>query len=236
MLLSEVFTQLAYGELSQLNLAGDVPGTIKDDKREQVLAHVVMGLTALYSRFDLKMGEVKFELQAGRINYPMTTAEDVRFDESEEDFLDDVLKIESVQTEEGFELSLNDKANKYSCFTSSALVLRVPSAIAAKSADLPSDLQTDKLVVGYRAKHPEIKMSAATRPTSTEIELPASHLAALLYYVASRVNNPIGMSNEFHAGNSYAAKYEKACQELEVQNLQIDQGQQNERLVRNGWV
>ncbi len=66
--------------------------------------------------------------------------------------------------------------------------------------------------------------------------MPYSHLEPLLYYVASRINNPIGMANEFHAGNSYAAKYEKSCQELEMVNLRVDQGSQNTKLRQKGFV
>jgi len=68
------------------------------------------------------------------------------------------------------------------------------------------------------------------------VQLPDSHLEALLFFVASRVNNPIGMTNEFNAGNSYAAKFEAACQALEEQGLQVDQDSQNTRLHRGGWV
>ena len=68
------------------------------------------------------------------------------------------------------------------------------------------------------------------------MELPDAYLEALLYFVASRINNPIGMTNEFHAGNSYAAKYEQECARLEMLNLEVDQGYQNTRLRAGGWV
>jgi hypothetical protein len=57
-----------------------------------------------------------------------------------------------------------------------------------------------------------------------------------LYFVASRVHNPIGMTNEFHAGNSYAAKYEQACMLLDMKNLQVDQGSENTKLRDRGFV
>jgi len=50
------------------------------------------------------------------------------------------------------------------------------------------------------------------------------------------VHNPIGMTNEFHAGNTYYSKYLAACQELENQNLQTDRTGGNTRAQRNGWV
>ena len=74
------------------------------------------------------------------------------------------------------------------------------------------------------------------RWNETEIELPYSHLEALLYFIASRVHNPIGMANEFHAGNSWAAKYEHECVRLEQLNLRVDQGEDNTNFCRNGWI
>jgi hypothetical protein len=44
------------------------------------------------------------------------------------------------------------------------------------------------------------------------------------------------MVNEFNAGNNFYAKYEKACMDLEIQNIRVDQGKQSNRLVSNGWV
>ena len=238
MKLSEVFTQLTYGELSQLSLGGASEGTINSSNYKQVVQHVNLGLLALYKRFPLKEGRVAFNLQAGKFTYPLDTRDDVVFLESaiSDEFTDNILKIERVYTEKGFELALNDSADPLSCFTPSNTVLRVAPAIVAASADLPELLRTATLSVVYRAMHPIITVTTGFSPSRVELELPYTHLEPLLYFVASRVNNPIGMSNEFHAGNSYAAKYEKACQELEMVNLRVDQGSQNTRLERAGWV
>ena len=238
MKLSEVFSQLTYGELSQLNLGGSEAGAIEAANYPQVVAHVNMGLLALYKRFNLKEGRLMFTLESGKTYYPLNTNEDVLFATSagEEEFADDILKVERVYTALGFELGLNDLENGYACMTPSNSVLRVPAAIAAQSMDLPDELKTPTLTVVYRARHPMIVATASFNPSRVALELPYTHLEALLLYVASRVHNPIGMTNEFHAGNSYAAKFEQACQQLEVQNLRVDQGSQSNRLQRNGWV
>lgn len=239
MKLSDVFSQLTYGELSQLNLGGAESTGISSANYPVVLSHVNLGLTALYSRFALKEGRLTFALEAGRVSYPLDTNEDVTFvDElGTAEFADDIHKIEGVFTDGGVELALNDKTDVYSCFTSNAITLRVPKDIVNKAVGLPEELLTDNLLVTYRANHPSIPYrGVAFNPSKVYLELPNSHLEALLYFVASRVNNPIGMTNEFHAGNSYAAKYEKACQLLELKDMQIDQGSQSNRLVANGWV
>lgn len=239
MKLSEIFSQLAYGELSQLGLVNAAGDGIATDKQGQLVSHVNMGLLTLYKRFLLKEGSVTIRLVTGRSTYPLNTEEDTIFIENSDspEFLDDIYKIERVYTDKGIEMGLNDESEQYSCSTPSMSVLSVPYAVVNKAADLPSKWITDTLKVVYRANHPKIVYTnTGFKPSNINVELPYSHLEPLLFYVASRVNNPIGMTNEFHAGNSYYAKYEKACQELEVHNIRIDQGSQNTRLVSNGWV
>lgn len=238
MKLSEIFNQLAYGELSQMGVVDQDTGLIRTDKYVQMLSHVNLGLTALYKRFPLKEGSLTFSLEKDKTHYPLTTAEDVDFITvaGEEDFSDDILKVERVYTSNGVELALNDHSDSYACSTPSATMLRVPLDVVNKSLDLPTWLHTDTLKVVYRANHPVITYSSSFNPARVDVELPMSHLEPLLLFVASRVNNPIGMTNEFNAGNNYAAKYERACQQLETVNLLVDQGSQNDRLERNGWA
>ena len=238
MKLSEIFSQLTYGELSQLSIGGGALGHIDPANYDNVIAHVNLGLIALYKRFPLKEGQASFLLEAGRITYPMDSMGDVTFIEGETgDFADDIIKIEGVQTLAGAVLGLNDASDPYSCYTPTMTTLRVPGTIASQDASLPSHLKTPSLTVAYRAKHPLIAKSGSSfNPSRVEVELPWSHLEALLLFVASRLHNPVGMTNEFHAGNSYYAKYEKACADLEHKNVMIDQGSQNTQLERNGWV
>lgn len=246
MKLSDIFEQLTYGELSQISMGGGEAGVINKSNYSRVLAHVNLGLTALYKRFPLKEGRLTLTLQTGKTSYPLASRfvvgnrlsrEALRYiQESPEGlFDDDILKIERVYTFEGWEMGLNDEADPYACFTPSATVLRVPGPAVIPTPDTPDFLKTATLEVVYRAKHKQLSLEDYD-PDEVEVELPYSHLEPLLLYVASRVNNPMGMSGEFNAGNNYAAKYEKACQELEMVNLRVDQGQQSDRLVRNGWV
>lgn len=219
MKLSEVFSQLAYGELSQLGLIDSDTGLIAAGKKPQVVSNITLGLTALYKRFNLKEGSVVVPLVTNQVLYTLTPT--------------DILKVEKVLTDDEYELGLNDGSSVYSCSTPSAGVLRLPSCMVMDGEDAPEDLITDNVTVVYRANHPVLALASAD---TVDLELPYSHLEALVLYVASRMHNPIGMTNEFHAGNSYAAKYEKACLELEVKDLQIDTMFQNTGISRGGWV
>jgi len=238
MKLSEIFAQLTYGEFSQLSLGGAEEEGIALSNYAKVAAHINLGLIALYKRFTLKEGRVSFNLEADRTYYKLSTEENVSFiaDPALPAFADDILKIEQVRTADDFELPLNDSSNKYSCFTPDATTLRIPLDIVNLDSDVPDEYITSSLTVVYRASHPLLVVTEATNLSQVNIELPYSHLEPLLYFVASRVHNPIGMTNEFHAGNSYAAKYEQACMLLDVKNLQIDQGSENTKLRDRGFV
>lgn len=236
MQLQEIFEQLSGGEFSQLSIGGAGAGVIDNTNYAKVTSHINLGLMALHRRFNLKEGRLVLSMQPEQTLYHLKSANSVTgaeigvtpfiIDSLEDPFLDDILKIEKVIDAEGWEIGLNDPSDSLSVSTPSALKLRVPE-----------ELETQDLTVVYRAAHPKLVVDSETIPSEVEVVLPDSHLDALLYYVASRVNNPIGMTNEFHAGNSYAAKYEMVCQELEGHGLEVDQGSQtNERAARGGWV
>lgn len=248
MKLSEIFAQLTYGELSQLSLGGVEAGAINVSNYPKVVAHINLGLLALYKRFPLKENRLMLQLQANQVVYPLTYDYAVTnpavngftryiLDTVSEPFTSDILKVEKVITDNEYEieLGLNDGSD-YGVTTPTAHTLRVPLAFVDSTLELPEKYVTDNLELVFRANHPLITIGVGFDPTTVNVELPYTHLEPLLYFVASRVNNPIGMTNEFHAGNSYAAKYEQACLLLEQKNLNVDQGSENTRLERNGWV
>jgi hypothetical protein len=246
MTLQEVFDQLTYGELSQLNIGGAGLGIINESNYARVLSHVSLGLSSLYKRFNLKESRVLLELKPTISTYALNrnfavsntrsrAAIKYLLDSTAVPFLDDLLKVEQVLTDLGYELPLNDKANPYSVLTPTATTLRVPLPIVQRSNDLPEQLKTDTLELVYRANHFKIEPEDV-EPELVQLELPDAYVEALLYFVASRVNNPIGLTNEFNAANNYAAQYEQACQRLELQNLQVDQGSESSKLYARGWV
>ena len=220
MKLADIFSHLSSGELSQLALGQQSYGETLEKNYPALISSINLGLTALHKRFYLKEGQLKFVLAGEGTTYDLER--------------DDILKIEQVFTLEGKELGVNDLTDPYSCFTPSMGSLTVPEVLINKGPNLPEELITSVLRVVYRANHGVIPLEVD--PNTYEVGLPYSHLEALLYYVASRVHNPIGMINEFHSGNSWAAKYEAECQKLELQNIRIDQTHFSTRLSDNGWV
>lgn len=247
MRLQEIFDQLSHAEFSQLHLGNDGQG-VMPQAYPRIASALNTGLTALHTRFFLREERLTLRLIPGRRSYPLrtryaissrTSREPDRYitDSREEPFNENLLKIEQVFTDTGFELGLNDKDHQYSVHTPSMDVLTVPQCIVEQARDLPEHLKTSSLSVVYRANHPILSEDEGLDdPEEYEVQLPYSHLQALCYYVASRLHNPTGMTNQFHMGNSFFAKYEAECQRLEHHNLQIDQGVSNDRLRRGGWL
>ena len=220
MQLRTVLEQLAFGEFSQLSLVNQTTGQIPEAKYPSVVAHINLGLTDLFKRFKLKEGRTPLVLVPNQLLYRSKTP--------------DLFKIEQVFTDQGKELPLNKLDDEYSLHTPSMTSLRVPASIVNQAPDLPEEYRAKQLEVVYRANHCAI--DASNIDLEQELELPLSHLWALLLFVASRVHNPIGLGQEFNAGNTYAAKYEAECQRLALDGMQVEATSESTRFERNGWV
>jgi hypothetical protein len=244
MKLIEIFSQLSQGELSQLSIKGAPQGVINSNNQEMIINAINLGLANLHTRFNLREGNMKLILLPDMYQYQLKSdfvidnpksTQAVRYIET--DFKDDLAKVERVVTEDGVDLPLNTKS-KYACSTPSTHVLKMPVYVVDQDINLPTEFLTNAVDIVYRAMHPKITEEYLydIDAEEYEIELPYPYLEPLLYFVAGRVHHPIGLSGDFNMGASYAAKFEQACQRLESQNLQIDKGQENTRLERNGWV
>lgn len=232
MYLSEIFSQLTYGELSQLALSNPEDGTIPETKRRQVASHIDLALKDLHKRFTLKEGRLPLYLIQGQTLYQLQPQEG-------EPVLN---KVERVRVPEGCPLPLNEGGEPFSCFTPAYNRLRLPRAlvdVGLQGPGFPAELKgLQQLEVVYRAGPVPLPMTAEdlAEPENLEIDLPDTHLMALLLFVASRVHNPIGMVNEFHSGNSYWAKYEAECARLIHDGLQGEATHEDDRFSAKGFV
>lgn len=214
--LQMIFDQFTAGELRNVYVGDTTESILSEQQKEELIIHINMGLTELHKRFPLKENMTIINLSPDTFRYQLQES--------------DVLRIESVRDLWDNEYLLNVEGDEDSMFTPSYRVL-----------DVPKNLQTEKnvhaLEVFYRANHPMIdKRNRFENPATVEVDLPHTHLEPLLYYVASRVLNPIGMSDQFHDGNNYAAKYEQSVQQLLNDGHMIQKGFTNSNFRNSGWV
>ena len=223
MKLSEIFDHLSSGELSQVFLGTSQDDELLEENYSKLVSHINLGLIDLYSRFALKIERISLVTDPTAMLYKLAVP--------------NLLKIEKVMALDGQELPVNNGVVRYSCTTPAMDTLRFPKSVVEQSPDLPYWLKTTQFEVTYRALPVKIApVNGIIDPPSIEVDIPYSHLTALLYFVASRVNNPLGMVNEFHSGNSWAAKYNNECARLLAQGLEIDPMQDNDKLSSRGFV
>lgn len=243
--LGTVFQQLAHGEFHELSF-GDGQGIIGPTSFDRMTNMVNLGMSALHKRFKIKEGRLWLQLEEGKYEYVLhsdfalsSRANKPKYiiDSKAFPFLNDINKIEAVTTQSGYELPLTDPNAPYSIQTLKQNVLEFPVTLVDKQNELPEKMRGTLLKVSYRAGYgAAICCPSNYDPHMVDVPLPDMYLEALLYFIASRVYNPIGMNKEFHEGNNFAAKYEQECQRLEMLGLQLDKTSLNTRFVKNGWA
>lgn len=224
MYLAHVLNSLKYGEFSKLSIGGQDQGVINQANYSELATHINNGLIALFTRFLLKESVQELALISGVYTYSIAKP--------------NFIKVQRIYGDTDHEFVLNNLGDRYSILNETVSVINVPRAVVDKPDSLPKDLLTDTLRIVYRAKPTPLDTDSAGffDAEDLELELPDSYLDALLYYVASRVSNGFEGNHVFHAGNNYAAKYEAACKQLEMSNVQVDRAGSEDRLTRNGWV
>lgn len=242
MKLNEVFEHLQYGELSNLGLVDKATGIIPVTVYPKILSSVNLGIAELHKRFQLKKGILRLELQADRTMYPLLKKHQVGnkapagtaqyiLNDGVVFYDSELLKIEKVTTDRNLALGLNDSTTARSVSTPQDNVLYVSSL-------LQNTLKPSVLTLEYRKGAKPIKVCdwEDTTLCSVVVDLPHTHLMALLYFVASRIHNPIGFTDATaHEGNNYASKFEAECLNLDFHNLRVDEVAANDRGRRNGW-
>lgn len=248
MKLQEIFTYLVTGELAQVFMAeSGGRDVIAEEHQRSTIQSIQLGLTALYSRFNLKDNQLVIKLHPDRASYPLRSQYAVSrvdtvgvkhiMDSQEFPYRDDILKIDRVCTLENHDLPMNMRHERLSVYTPVSDIVVFPNEIITGQGELPEEYKTDTFKVHYRANHHSlIPRNGFFEPDRIEVELPQSHLQALLYFVASRKTNPIGIVQEFHAGNSWFQKYELECRQLETEGLGINVDLTHQRFNKNGWV
>lgn len=235
MLLEDIFDHLTYGELFQLSIGGaEVDGFIAIDDYPKIIPHINLGLLELFKRFPLHTKSIEI-LQDNTINkyllkseYSLNSgsAQPIKYllDSVNDVFTDTVLKIEEVFDVDGKNIPLNDRNNEDSYYTPTYNSLLVPA---------PNDTTTVK--VTYRAAHNKIVV-AGLDPTTTEVEIPASLLEPLLYFVASRVQASVLSMDGQNESLMHLQKFEASIAKIKELDLINDDEFISSRVIDNGWV
>jgi len=235
MLLSDVFDQLAVAEFSQHALGNPNGAGIRESDFATLTSHVNMGLAELHQRFPIKLAEVivqqyeeiqRYELHSKFAVSNTGSTEPIKYivDSDAFPFTDNIFNIEQVFNEIGEEVRLDDDHDELSVFRPSYNILQIPYAE-----------DENQISVIYRAGHARLPI-VDVDPTQLEVDIPPTHLLALLYFVSSRYFAPFPSLNGTSLSAEYFAKYTMACTELDKRGFSLSTSTTNLKARTNGWV
>ena len=231
---SDLFTKLSYGELSNISMAINGSGGIMEQDQPKIVNYANEALVRLYSKFNLRENDVLIEMVEHITNYHLLS----RFAETKYDpnvepypyikdlplepFADDVIKILSVFDSCGNQLPLNDSECSYSVFTPQANVLQVPQPVTGVA-----------LSVHYQASHPTLSESRQDE----EIQLPLVLEGALTSFIAYKVYSHMNTQEATAKAQEHFATYQSIVDSvIESDTASTSVSVSNSRFHKRGWI
>lgn len=241
MILSDVFNQLLYGELSQTGLAKG--GTFATADYPKIITLVNLGILELHKRFLLREREVIIQLYNNISRYHLhwdyaytnaTSTEAYKYiiDSPQYPFnAYKYLKILVAYDELGEDILLNPSYTEFAIEAEDVLVAYTPSQLELQ---IPYPNDEIALSIVCQVSPNDLTASALTSLTTT-VDLPDVLLKPLLIFIAERYFRT--MTGDKVENRIYPSKFEDACKEIESSNLiNTPQISGVNKFWRNGWV
>lgn len=232
--ITQLFTDLSHGELSNLAMSGEGSGEIREKDRAKIISYTNEGLLRLYSRFVLKENDLVIELVDHITNYHLIPKfAESNFPEAGEDypyikdlhrekFEGDVIRIMAVYSNTQGQMPLNDDNAYFSLFTPQGNVLQFPNPVTGHA-----------LSIHYQAKHPPLSLDNM----ALEIQLQDTLQGALKAYIAYKVYSHMNMEGSVAAAQGHLGMYEAICQEVIDRDLVANSvSTTNTRFAKRGWI
>jgi len=238
-LLSELYADLSYGELSNTAVGLEGAGAIREQDRPKIVGYLNEALIRIHSRFLLRENEVLIKLYGHITNYHLLKkyAESQQEPEAEgfayildllgEPFQEDVIKILGAKDSIGQEYVLNDPDDLNSLYTPQINVLQVPRPI-------PGVI----ISVLYQAKHPQMRLEDLNGEEGTNgIDIPDVLYGALKAYIAYKVFSHMNTQESTAKGQEHLTIYEAICTEAVDRDLiGITMSSSNNSFEKRGFV
>lgn len=217
-LLTELYEDLSFQELSNVAIGQDGSGVIREQDRPKIIGYTNEALLRLCARFVLIENDVLVQLFKHITNYyfllkyaqsadaPEAEGNPYILDLHGEPFKQDLIKVLKVQNNHGFHYPLNDEENRWSLYTPKFNMLQVP---------YPEDhLQ---LSVVYQAKHPNMLRDAD--PSAQYIFIPDVLYGALRAFIAYKVFSHMNTQESTAKAQEHMQIYEQICLEAQTMDL-----------------
>lgn len=235
MTLDDLFAELSYGELSNLALSNNGDGTIVDAKKPQLLHFTNEALIDLHTKFNLKEDSLMLRTVEGKTQYFLKSAYSTTgFDELvadwpyiedtvEKPFKEDVLKVLSVDSSNGYSRSVNNYEDIFSIYTPKPLEIQVPFFT-----------ENEVLAVHYQALPDRVGLGEGM---NQEFNLPLTLHSALKAYVAYKVYSTMNTAESMNASQMHLVNYAGLCaQAVDRDSLNLSVSNTNSKFRNNGWI
>lgn len=245
--MKEVVNLLCESELVNLAFVDLDTKELNTAKLPSLVRSINLGALELHKRFNLKEGTLVLNVQPGQNLYFLRQ----EFQEGAKArpsipvqyisalpgkfFTVGLLKVEKVLDSKGYEYKLNEEDSCLSVYTPQADVIEIPDNLLKYMADS----NITQLTVKFRKAPVQhlICEDFADDWSCKQIDLPYTHLQALVYFVAKRSHNSVGFTeNSTRERIDYNSLFEQECANLDALNLRVDRQGGDDRLRRGGWV
>lgn len=233
MKVEDLYRQLSFGELSNLAVAVDGTGTLKESQHARVIHHANEALIRLYSRFMIQEKSVILEVYEDTTQYHLVKkfAETVWqpgddghpwIKDAAAPFQEDVIQVLSAYNAYGQALMLNDPSDPNSLMTPKATTLIVPNQEPGVLLDIT-----------YQARHPLL----VANQLNQEIELPLELHEAMTSYIAAKMYGNMNTPDAQTASLQFQARFQAICDEaVEYNRVSIGGLVRNVKFQNRGWV
>lgn len=242
--MQEVVDLLTDCELGNLVYVDPDSKEINMTKLPALVRSINLIVLDLHKRFSLKIGTIVIDTIPGQTRYYLRNTYQMNNGKPKPDLIQyiregndklnprSILKVEQVFHNDGRELLLNKQGEQFGVMTPAIDILEVnPYAL--------SETVMTSLTVNYRMapKKEVVCPDNLDNWYCLDVDIPYTHLQALIWGVASRSHSSIGFAdNTTSEFNNYTIKYENECGALDVLNLRVDQQGENDQFARNGWA
>jgi hypothetical protein len=182
MTVEELFRKLSYGELSNLTAAVDATGTIKKDRRNQVVHFINEGLLRLHTKFPLSQSDEIVNLTG------------VVVDQA---FPELAINVLSLVTAYGQPLEIGSEAITGRIYVSKNRTLHIPATV------------TGEHQITYQLRHEELTRINDETDLEQEIELPDEFIEALTAYIGWKMHANILTAESVAAAAQHKSRFDE---------------------------
>ena len=249
--IEDFFKRLSWGVLQNLKVGLDGSGGIQNKDYPRVFLYTNEALLELFTLFNLKQNTMKILMLPNKdfylisvdntfANYynkygsypekPLTPSSPFIFDNIENPYRDDLIKVLSVYTDSGENLPIDDLNAPESIFIPRLNTLQVPEHFKHKV-----------LSIEYQAKHPRLTLinTGDDEHFSVDgsLEIPEVLLEALECLVAHKVFSHMGGVDNFHRANTMYSLYQASVSKLlSVDMVNPSQSFTSSLFEERGWI